>query len=119
MFQLKCGRYRKQRLTKEKRFFIKDIQLGLGIWEELYQQVERAWLRWYDATGEWIPTLAERLEEIERQVFLERRRADTEQQRAEAKQQQVAMERCHAEAERQRAERLAAQLRALGIKPEW
>jgi hypothetical protein len=66
------------------------VQLGLGIWEGIYADAHGSWLRCYDASGQWIPTLAEI--------------AHQQRQRAEQAQQQ--------------AERLAAQLRALGIEPE-
>lgn len=74
--------------------WLKEAELGLGLWEGSYQGVHRRWLRWYDGEGNWIPTPVEQ-----------------ERQRAELAQQQ-------AEQERQRAERLAAHLRSLGINPE-
>jgi hypothetical protein len=48
----------------------------------------------------------------------ERDRAEQERQRAVQERQRAEQERQRAVQERQRAERLAAQLRALGIKPE-
>lgn len=32
------------------------LQLGLGLWQGTYQGIERLWLRWYDAQGNWLPT---------------------------------------------------------------
>lgn len=72
------------------KFWIEDLQLGLGLWEGTYRGIERSWLRWYDAEGNWIP--------------LERELTERERQRAER--------------ERQKAERLMAQLRSLGVEPE-
>jgi len=60
----------------------------LGLWTGVYQGIERQWLRWYDAPGNWVLTPEER-------------------------------ERKQGERERRRAERLAAQLRALGVEPNF
>lgn len=74
----------------DQRLWFEEIELGLGLWQGRYQGIEGLWLRWFDAIGEWIPTIAERTEQ--------------EQQTAEH--------------ERQRAERLAARLRELGVDPD-
>lgn len=50
-----------------------ELDLGLSLWQGEYQDIERLWLRWYDAQGNWIPTEAEQ----------ERQRAEQEKQRAE------------------------------------
>ena len=81
---------------------------GLGLWQGVYQGVERRWLRCYDAAGHWIPTL---LEQGNQRVQQERQRTEQEHQQAE-------QERQRAEQAQRRAERLAAQLRALGIEPD-
>ena len=87
-FRLVAERY-EELIIPEKRLWIPEISLGLGISSGAYQDIERDWLRWYDAKGKWIATPEERIEEgIQR-----------------------------AEKEKQRAEQLAAQLRALGIEP--
>ncbi|NWF61061.1 MAG: Uma2 family endonuclease [Fischerella sp.] len=84
--------------------WLEEVQLGLGLWRGIYQDIERLWLRWYDATGDWIPTPAEL--------------AEQERQQKQLAQQQIEQERQRAEQERQRAEQLAARLRALGIDPD-
>jgi Uma2 family endonuclease len=73
------------------------IGLGLALWSGQFEGIQSTWLRWCDQEGHVIPTGAERAEQ-------ERQRAEQEHQRAEH--------------ELQRAERLAAQLRALGVKPQ-
>jgi hypothetical protein len=65
-------------------------ELGLCLWDGVYEGKRDVWLRWCNAGGEMIPTGAERAEQ----------------------------ERLAKEAALQRAERLAAQLRALGFEPE-
>jgi hypothetical protein len=88
--------------------WLKEAELGLGLWQGAYQGMERLWLRWYDRDGQWLPTPTE----------LECQRAEQEKQRAELATQQVEQEKQRAELASQRAERLAAQLRALGVEPE-
>jgi Uma2 family endonuclease len=99
-FELVGGHYQ-ELPTRERRLWLPEAALGLGVWLGSYQGLERRWLRFYDADGAWVPTP---VEQEQRLVEQERQRAEQEHQRAEQ--------------EHQRAERLAAQLRALGIEPE-
>jgi Uma2 family endonuclease len=66
-----------------------EVNLGLTLWEGVYEGQRGRWLRWCDRAGVVIPTGRE-FAELQRQ---------------------------RAEQERQRAERLEAQLRALGVEP--
>jgi Uma2 family endonuclease len=100
IFKLNGGRYAEEPLP-EPRFWIPELELGLGVWQGRYQDAEQPWLRWYDRTGNWVMIPAEQ----------ERQRADQERQRAE-------QERQRAEQERQKTERLIAQLRSLGVEPD-
>ncbi|MBA3924128.1 MAG: Uma2 family endonuclease [Nostocaceae cyanobacterium] len=72
--------------------WIPQIELGLGLWQGEYEQVNRLWLRWYDANGNWVLTDTEqalqRADEAIRQTDEATRRADEaeallEQQRRE------------------------------------
>ncbi|NER99679.1 MAG: Uma2 family endonuclease, partial [Symploca sp. SIO1B1] len=45
-FQLDGIHYRKLELT-QKRIWLPDLQLGLGLWQGKYEERERKWLRWY------------------------------------------------------------------------
>ena len=47
----------------ENRFWLKEIGLGLGLWQGVYQGAARLWLRWYDQSG-WLPTSAERADRL-------------------------------------------------------
>ena len=58
VFQLVGSSY--SELENEERIWMNDIQLGLGLWQGVYQGIERIWLRWYDAEGNWILTPEER-----------------------------------------------------------
>lgn len=106
-FAIQASNYTELDLEEEPRIWMPNLELGLGLWHGTYQGMERLWLRWYDANGDWIPTPEEqqtiRAEQEHQQVKQERQRAEREHQRAEQ--------------EYQRAERLAARLRDLGIDP--
>ena len=85
------------------------------MWEGCYEGFSRLWLRWYDASGDWVLTP----EEFERQrAELESQRAELESQRAESESQRAESESRRAELERQRANRLADLLRDMGINPD-
>lgn len=91
VFQLVGSTYNELELC-EPRVWIDEIKLGIGLWHGVYKKGgERQWLRWYDDLDNWILTPEER-EEQERQI---------------------------AARERRRAERLAEQLRALGVEPDF
>jgi len=57
-FQLVADRYSEIDLTTP-RVWMPSLQLGLGLWQGSYQGIERLWLRWYDADGNWAPTPVE------------------------------------------------------------
>ncbi|MEH2361346.1 Uma2 family endonuclease [Nostoc sp.] len=95
VFQLTATRYQAVEVPEQK-FWLTELELGLGVWSGSYQQTEGLWLRWYDSTGNWIATPEERAEQ-------ESQRAEQQSQRAEQ--------------ESQRAERLAERLRSLGVDP--
>jgi hypothetical protein len=59
VFQLTGSSYTELELS-EPRVWMNDIQLGLGLWQGVYQGIERLWLRWYDADGNWVLTPEER-----------------------------------------------------------
>jgi hypothetical protein len=37
-----------------------SIELAIGLWQGTFQNIDRLWLRWYDAQGSLIPTPAEK-----------------------------------------------------------
>ena len=110
-FQLTEGQYRELTLP-DKRAWLPEIKLGLGLSPDVYHGVERKWLRWYDADDKWIPTPVEK----ERQR-VEQLKANQEKTRADQEKRRADQEKTRAEQEKMRAEQLAAQLRALGIEP--
>ena len=58
--------------------WFKEAELGLGLWQGVYQGAERLWLRWYDGERQWIPTPTE----------IEKQRAEQEKQRADLAEQE-------------------------------
>jgi Uma2 family endonuclease len=113
-FELTGGQYRDIQ-PAQPGLWLPEAGVGIGRWFGTYQGLERQWLRCYDASGAWILTPQE---QEQRRAEQADRRAEQERQRAEQEYQRAEQERQRAEQEHQRAERLAAQLRALGIKPE-
>ncbi len=103
IFTLNGSRYQEVK-DHQNRFWIEDIELGLGVWQGRYLNEDFIWLRWFDRNGNWIPTVDERAEH-------EAQRAEHEAQRAET-------ERKEKEVAQEKAQRLAAKLRELGIDPE-
>jgi Uma2 family endonuclease len=60
-FQLVGGRYQEQSIDPQQpRIWIPELELGIGLWNGIFEGVERQWLRWYDDRGDWIATDAER-----------------------------------------------------------
>jgi Uma2 family endonuclease len=124
LFQLEGGRYREARLFNN-RFWIPEIQLGLGVWEGNYQGTVQPWLRWYDVAGNWILNHQECTESERQRADFERQRAesaneraDFERQRADFANERADFERQRAESERLEKERLIAKLRALNLDPD-
>jgi Uma2 family endonuclease len=116
LFQLERGRYQEVDLTAP-RFWFADVDLGLGVWDGVYEGLTGLWLRWYDRKG-WIPTPEERAEADRKRAQQANRRAKQEQQRAEQERQRATEATLWAEQERLEKERLAAYLRSLGIDPD-
>ena len=106
-FKLDGAHYQELEL-QESRLWIRELDLGLGLWQGEYQGIERLWLRWYDAQGNWILTEAEQ----------ERQRAEQERQRVEQERQRAEQERQRAEQAESKLESLMQRLRESGIDPE-
>ncbi|MFN6514288.1 MAG: Uma2 family endonuclease [Nostoc sp. CreGUA01] len=125
VYHLIEGKYHLLPKNERGRYYIPYLEVELGLWQGVYQNVELPWLRWWDLQGNLLLTGFERGEQ-ERQraeqeaqrAEQERQRAEHESQRAEQERQRAEYESQRAEQERQRAERLAAQLRSLGLEPE-
>jgi len=120
-FKLGSGSYTELDLSTP-RVWIPEIQLGLGLWSGSFSGISRAWLRWYDAQGNWILTEAEkerlRADLQQQQAQQERLRADQQQQQAQQERLRADQQQQQAQQEKLRAEKLAAKLRELSINPD-
>jgi Uma2 family endonuclease len=63
VFKLDGARYTEASLSNS-RFWIPEIELGLGVWEGRYNNIQQPWLRWYDSIGNWILTPVEQKERL-------------------------------------------------------
>ncbi|NET59217.1 MAG: Uma2 family endonuclease [Symploca sp. SIO2E6] len=84
-FKLEGGEYQEQSINPENPMvWLADLEIGLGIWEGVFEDVPGYWLRWCDGAGNWLLTDTEqseqRLEQSEQR--LEQERAAKEQERA-------------------------------------
>ena len=120
VYRLALRRYVRQRQAR-----FPTLQLGLTLWDGVFEDRQDTWLRWTDAQGVLIPTGKERADAAAQRAEHEYQRAEHERQRAAQADQRAAQAAQHAEHERQRAdeaqqraERLAALLRQAGIDPQ-
>lgn len=97
-FSLQAGHYQELSLT-EPRVWMPELELGLDLWQGDYQGINRLWLRWYDAEGNWIPTEGESA----------RQEAEVQRQRAEEAEKRATVA-------EQRVEYLSQRLRELGVE---
>jgi len=100
VFKLVNGDYQELALLPSG-LWMPELEIGLGLWQGEFQGLARLWLRWYDAEGNWLPTEAEKQQQI----------ADRQRQRAEQAESRASEAESQLEALRQR-------LRAAGINPE-
>jgi Uma2 family endonuclease len=110
VFKLDGLRYQELSLPEPK-LWLEEIQVGLGVWQGQYVDVEGQWLRWYDSEGRWLPTPQERADQEQERADQERERADQERERADQAEQRL-------EQERLRSQQLTERLRSLGIDPD-
>ncbi|MBP0018862.1 MAG: Uma2 family endonuclease, partial [Cyanobacteria bacterium SBLK] len=104
VFQLENGRYQ-ELVLEENRLWLAELGLGLGLWQGIYENVDRLWLRFYDAGGSWILTPTEWAEQERERADREEQRADREEQRADREEQRADREEQRADREEQRADR--------------
>ncbi len=93
------------------RHWFSKVNLGVTLWNGVYEGREDTWLRWCDQSGQILLTGDEVAEQ-------ERQHAEQEHQRAEQECLAKEQERLAKEQERFAKERLAAKLRELGIDPD-
>ncbi|MBD3883685.1 Uma2 family endonuclease [Phormidium tenue FACHB-886] len=68
-FRLNGGQYQEQLLNPENPIaWLTDLEIGLGIWEGVFEDVPGHWLRWCDRTGNWFLTDTEQAQAQLRQA---------------------------------------------------
>ncbi|MBD2463047.1 Uma2 family endonuclease [Oscillatoria sp. FACHB-1407] len=78
-FQWVGGRYQEQPIHQSNPLvWLADLQIGLGLWEGIFEGVHSTWLRWCDENGNWQLT-------------------DTEQERLEKEQERLEKEQAQAQ----------------------
>ena len=82
LFKLINGCYQSENVDNGEYWF-SEIELGLRLVFGKYQDLKRLWLRWYDRSGNLIPTSIERIKQ-------EKRRAEQEKQRADVAELEIA-----------------------------
>jgi Uma2 family endonuclease len=109
-FKLSGLHYREAKLPG-KRIWLPEINLGLGLRYAAYREVERLWLNWYDASGNWIPCPEEQVKKAEQRSEKAEQRAENERLRAENER----LERLRAE---QQLKQMQEMFKAAGIDPD-
>ncbi|CAK0762553.1 Uma2 domain-containing protein [Gammaproteobacteria bacterium] len=111
--------------VKGGRCWLREIGLGIGLWNGQYKKWQGTWLRWFDRQGHWIPNEEERAREQQKRTEQALRRVDQtlqwanqERELARQERERANQEQARADQERERAERLAQRLRALGLDPD-
>ncbi len=109
VFRLEQGKYQEERFGETPgssldRLWLPQLELGLGLWQGCYKRVEGLWLRFYDHSGQWIPTPSEEADRERERSEQERLRAAREKARAAREKLKAARARARAEQEKARAE---------------
>jgi Uma2 family endonuclease len=69
VFQLIDGAYQEQHLDPaQPRAWLPTLQIGIGVWQGEFDGIPRAWLRWYDAQGNWCLTDTEQERQAKEQA---------------------------------------------------
>jgi len=130
-YHLVNGRYEAMDFNSEGRILMPELGLSLGLWQGVFREIDKSWLRWFTLEGELI------LSPEQEAVEAEQKAAEAEQKAAEAKQEVVEAKQETAEAKQEaaeakqeaaeakqeaaeakiRMEKLIEQLRQLGINP--
>ncbi len=107
-FKLNGGRYQEQPLNPDNPIaWLTDLDLGVGIWQGVFEGVPGVWLRWRDRDGNWLLTDTEQAEQQ-----AEQQRAAKEQAQQQAEQERAARQQAQQQAEQERVARQQAQQQA-------
>lgn len=84
LYRLVDGKYESQLQDENKRFWIAEVNLFLGVWVGNKSQIQTNWLRWWDRSGKILLWGSEMIEQKREIALIERQKAETalEQERA-------------------------------------
>jgi hypothetical protein len=111
LYRLVDNKYELQVPDANKRFWIAEINLFLGVWKGKRSLLSTNWLRWWDQSENLLPWGSEIIQQERQRAEEERQRAEQERQRAEQVEAQLQQEQVI-------RQRLSDRLKALGIDPE-
>ncbi len=67
-----AGKYEQQLPDENNRYWIKELNLFIGIWQGTKAEFTTNWLRWWDSSGNLLLWGSERVAQIESQLEQER-----------------------------------------------
>lgn len=117
LYHLGTDGYKKQTANDDRRYWIEELGLYLGIWRGKRLEMTVNWLRWWDSSGNLLLWGKELVEQECQRSELENQRAEQEYQRAEHEHQRAEQVTAELEQERNSKQLLANKLRELGIDP--
>jgi Uma2 family endonuclease len=86
-FKLEGGQYQEQSLQAEAPLiWLNELEIGLGVWQGMFENVPSSWLRWCDRNGTWLTTDTEQAEQQAKQA---EQQAEQERQAKEQAQAQL------------------------------
>jgi cell division protein FtsI/penicillin-binding protein 2 len=81
-----------------------DLEVGLGIWDGVFEGVPSHWLRWCDRNGNWLLTDTEQKQLEKEQAQLEKKQAQLEKEQAQLEKEQAQLEKEQAQLEKEQAQ---------------
>lgn len=99
-FKLDGGWYQEQPLRQTNpRIWLPDLEIGLGIWQGVFEGIPGDWLRWCDEQGTWLLTDTEEERRMRQQTEqqIDRERLAKEQAEQQVDQERLAKEQAQAQ----------------------
>jgi Uma2 family endonuclease len=104
-FKLDGGQYRQQQIQLQNPgIWLADLEVGLGIWDGVFEGVPSHWLRWCDRNGNWLLTDTEQKQLEKEQAQLEKKQAQLEKEQAQLEREQAQLEKEQAQLEKEQAQ---------------
>ena len=118
VYCLVAGKYEQQLPDENNRYWIKELNLFIGIWQGTKAEFTTNWLRWWDKSGNLLFWGSELVEQERQRAEQEKQRAEQEKQRAEQEKQRAEQAELELEQEQIARQRLVQKLKELGVNPE-